>query len=85
MFAPPDFGGVSPPDASETRQAMMSGGDGFPQGFAASGCIGSSASGCQPTTNIYLTISAVVRLLKTNNNFKIATLDIFLERAAVGT
>ena len=32
-----------------------------------------------------VTISAVVTLLKTNINFKTVTLDIFLERAALGT
>ena len=47
MFAPPDFGGVSPPGASKTLPMTIGGGD-FQQGFAASGCIGSSASGCQP-------------------------------------
>ena len=72
MFAPPDFGGVSPPDASETRQAMMSGGDGFPQGFAASGCIGLSASGCQPTTE-KVSIS-----LKINTRFKMCHLGHLL-------
>ena len=58
IFAPPDFGGGSPPDASKTHQATMIGAGGFLQGFAASGCIGSSASGCQPAeeSNIYLRI-----------------------------
>ena len=59
VFAPPDFGGAPPPDASKNRQTMRSGGGGgFPQGFAAFGCIGSSASGCQPAeeSNIYLRV-----------------------------
>ena len=78
MFAPPDFGGGSPPDASKTRQALMIGGGGFPQGFAAFGCIGLSASGCQPTTESHLhlrsswpaTISAVVTFAQTKHQLQ---------------
>ena len=78
MFAPPDFGGVPPPDASKTRHALMIGGGGFPQGFVAFGCIGLSASGCQPTTESHLhlrsswpaTISAVVTFAQTKHQLQ---------------
>ena len=78
ISAPPDSGGGSPPDASKTHQAMMIGAGGFRQGFAASGCIGLSASGCQPTAE-KVSIS-----LKINTRFKMCHLGHLLGSRSSG-